>query len=86
MKLSLPRWPRRLRVPSPKKGWKEKIKADLKTGAKYIAAGVLLSVGTKSVSHLVNKVPKMGDDSMIVTLEDWGPSLLRVDMRPRVDS
>ena len=79
MKFSLPRWPRWFKMPSPKKGWKKTIKTDLKKGAKYIGAGMLLSAGAKSISHLVNRDHKLGDNSKVVTLEDWGPSLLRVD-------
>ena len=79
MKFSLPRWPRWFKMPSPKKGWKKTIKTDLKKGTKYIGAGMLLSARAESVSHLVNRDHKLGDNSEVVTLEDWGPSLLRVD-------
>ena len=41
---------------------------------------MLLSTGAESVSHLVNRDNyELGDNSEVVTLEDWGPSLLRVD-------
>ena len=66
-------------MPSPKKGWEKTIKKDLNKGAKYIGVGMLLSARAKSVSHLVNRDCELGDNSKVVTLEDWGPLLLRVD-------
>ena len=81
MRLGLLKWPRRLRLPSLKQGWRGKIKTDLKTGAKYVAMGAILSAGAKGVSHLVNmnKVPEMGNGSEYMTLEDFSLALLRVD-------
>ena len=49
---------------------------------KYAVAGAALLAGAEGVSALVNmnRAPEMGEESQMVTLEDWGPALLRVDM------
>ena len=77
MRLGLMKWPRRLKVPSPHAGWKRKIKSGLQSGMKYAAAGATLSAGAEGVSALVNmnRAPEMGEESQMVTLEDWGPKL-----------
>ena len=76
MGLGLPKWPRKLRIPSPKQGWRGKIKTDLQTGTKYVAAGAMLSARAEGVSHLVNmnKVREMGEGSKYVTMENFESS------------
>ena len=70
MRFSLPRQPKRFKMPSPKKGLRKTIKTDLKKGAKYLGRGMLLSARVESVSHLVNRDHKLGHNSEMATLED----------------
>ena len=79
MRFLLPKLPKRFKLPSPKGDWHKGSKTDLKTGAKYLWAGMLMAGSTETASHLVNRDQKLGDNSEVVTLEDWGPSILRVD-------
>ena len=70
MRFSLSKLPKRFKLPSPKRGWCKRIKTDLKTGAKYLGAGMLMAGGVETVSHLVNRDQELGDNSEVVTLED----------------
>ena len=57
--------PNRLRVPSPRAGWRRKIKSGLQAGMKYAGVGAALSAGAKGVSALENhnRAPQMGEES-----------------------
>ena len=70
-----------IRAPSPRIGWRRKIRKGLRARAKYAGIGAALSLGAEGASALVRHAegPQMGEDSQAVEFTDWGPSVFRMD-------
>ena len=81
MRFWIPKFGGSIRAPSPRIGWRRKIKNGLRAKAKYTRIGTALSLGAEGASTLVRHAegPQMGEDSQAVEFTDWGPSVFRMD-------
>ena len=81
MRFGILKFPSSIGAPSPRIGWRRKIRNGLRAGAKFAGIGAALSMGAEGASALVRHAegPQMGEDSQAVEFTDWGPSVFRMD-------
>ena len=81
MRFGIPKFGSSIRAPSPRIGWRRKIRNGLKASAKYARIGAALSLGAEGASALVRHAegPQIGDNSEAVEFTDWGLAVFRMD-------
>ena len=71
--------PRRLtKKLSPKNG-KKTILGTLKTGTKFVGAGLLMGAGAEVAGYISSKATETDDGAQYITITDLGPSIARFD-------
>ena len=51
----------------------------LKSGSKWLGAGLLMGAGAEIAGHISSKAQQADNGAQYVTITDWGPSLIRSD-------
>ena len=64
---------------SKSKSNKKVILGTLKSGSKWLGAGLLIGAGAEIGGHISSKAQQADNGAQYVTITDWGPSLIRSD-------
>ena len=75
MRLFPKKWPKL----SKSKSNKKVVLGTLKSGSKWLGAGLLMGAGAEIVGHISSKAQQADNGAQYVTITDWGPSLIRSD-------
>ena len=71
--------PKKLPKLSKSKSNKKVVLGTLKSGSKWLGAGLLMGAGAEIAGHISSKAQQADNGAQYVTITDWGPSLIRSD-------
>ena len=75
MRLFPKKWPKL----SKSKSNKKVVLGTLKSGSKWLGAGLLMGAGAEIAGHISSKAQQADNGAQYVHITDWGPSLIRSD-------
>ena len=71
--------PKKLPKLSKNQSNKKTVLGTLKSGSKWLGAGLLMGAGAEIAGHISSKAQQADDGAQYVSINDWGPSLIRSD-------
>ena len=78
-------FPKKMPKRSKSKSNKKVVLGTLKSGSKWLGAGLLMGAGAEIAGHISSKAQQVDNGAQYVTITDWGPSLIRSDSEASSD-